>query len=215
MTLNGGTRTPNTFVTVTADTNFNGVIEGGDLSLERGVLSSPGIDGRFRYIFSLPDDGPWPGNGTSSDKLTIRAGYGTAVKSFELTVRNVAPRIIGTPSFSIGKDASGTPVARVIVTIADVGIHDNHTVKVKWSDGNSNSTLYFLNTNNTCGPGADRIVTVERRLAPGMSVYPVEVLVTDDDLSPAAGDDETAVFRMFRLDGKRSRAGLRNFWKLI
>ena len=86
------------------------------------------------------------------------------------------------------------------MAVADVGIHDVLTASVKWSDGQTTSSQAFVNIDNTCGPGAGRSVIVDRRLAAGESIYPVEVRVADDDHSPATGTDDMASFKMSRLD---------------
>ena len=200
VTLTGGHRPSDTYVTVTADVNFDGKIQPGDLSPERGVLRAPGVDGRYRYTFSLPDDGPWPGNKTASDTLTIRAAYGSVVKTFEVKIINLPPRLIAAPLFSLGTDAAGKPVARVTVQLIDVGRMDEHTASVKWSDGKVTSTKDFVNIYFACGPDGGREATVERPLEAGEQVYPVEVRIADDD-HPADGDNAgLPSFKMSRLD---------------
>lgn len=200
VTLSGGYRPPNTFVTVTADVNFDGQIQPGDLSPERGVLKTPGMDGRYRYTFSLPDDGPWPGNGTPRDKLTIRAAYGSVEQTFDVLINNLPPRFIAPPVFSLGTDAAGQSVARVTVKLTDIGRVDTHTASVKWSDDKVTSTRDFADLDSSCGPDGGRIATVERKLEAGERVYPVEVRIADDD-HPADGDNAgLSSFKMSRLD---------------
>lgn len=200
ITLSGGTRSANTYVNVTADVNFDGMIDGEGVFQERGILRATSSDGRFWHTFMLPDDGPWPGNGTISDKLTIRASYGNTVKTAEVTINNVAPRIFSQPTFSLFKDATGTSVARVRVQVADVGIHDVHTAVVKWSDGQTTSSQNATNINSSCGPAGGRSIVIERRLLAGESVVPTEVQVKDDDSGSAAGGDGTATVKMLRMD---------------
>ncbi|MCA9159763.1 MAG: hypothetical protein KDA72_15620, partial [Planctomycetales bacterium] len=200
VTLAGGARAPGNLLTVTADVNFDGEIEAGDHSSERGLLSNTGADGRYSYHFFVPDDGPWPGNGTPTDKLIIRASYGSVVETKELTIKNLPPRFIAQPTFSVGKDTAGNSVARVSVQLADIGLVDVHTASVKWSDGIVTATQNFATIDNSCGPVRGRYATVERKLEPGQYVFPVEVRIADDDHVATADDAQLPSVKMLRLD---------------
>src|SRR5690606_5037843 len=135
----------------------------------------------FRYTFVLPDDGPWPGNGTSSDKLTIRATYGSVVRTFDVKIKNVQPQFVAAPVFWLGTVAAGTPIARVTGQLGDDGRVDVHTASVKWSGGKTTTTKDSVSFSLGCGPEAGRKAILDRELEAGGRVYPVEVRIADDD----------------------------------
>lgn len=200
VTLAGANYSPGNLLTVSADINFDGKIDAWNHSSEYEVLNFSGVSGRFQFHFFVPDDGPSPGNGTPTDKLTIRAAYGNVVATKDLTIKNLPPRYIAQPTFSVGKDAAGNSVARVGVQIADIGLVDVHTASVKWSDGIVTATQNFATIDNSCGPVRGRHATVERRLEPGQYAYPVEVRIADDDHAATADDAQLPSVKMLRLD---------------
>ncbi len=59
--LAGGDRDPNSFLAITADVNFDGVIEFGEHTTERGVLRNPGVNAVFPIQFFRTRRWTFPG----------------------------------------------------------------------------------------------------------------------------------------------------------
>jgi hypothetical protein len=163
-----------------ADTNFNARVDLGEtreVYIDRGGVGPIGVQG-FGFVF--PDDGPWPGNGTSSDPVTIVALYDGVQGESTLTVENDVPRFVGKPTLSFAPSSSQQSVVSLSIPIADDGVNDRHAVKVRWGDGTVTQGLDGI-VRQVCTEMVGKTLTATRSVTPGVELYPITITVTDDD----------------------------------
>jgi len=134
-----------------------------------------------------------PGNGTSFDKLRIKAYLADAEGAEVITVLNANPHIIGVPSISHTKDANGNDLVRVTVQITDRGVNDIHAVWVEWSDGVRLGSSQYQPAQTCVVGGPAKTFVVERVVNPTVRPLPFTITVRDDDLG-------VATFAMESLD---------------
>jgi hypothetical protein len=90
------------------------------------------------------DDGPSPGNGTTSDTYTISVSVSDDSNASDSTSRqavieNIAPTVVLDPVQGIQENG----VATVTGTFTDAGLYDAHTLTVNWGDPNNGSPATF------------------------------------------------------------------------
>jgi hypothetical protein len=165
---------------VEADTDFSGAIE----EDERYVYSNAYYAFYYYHYltsFRFSDDGPSPGNGTSSDNVVVNAYFAGDSESKTIEVRNQDPYFASHPSLLFSSNDDGENIAIVDVAISDKGRFDDHTVEVTWGDGTT-TTVDAPYDEFSENYAVSKSVQVERVVSPGDDVFPLTVSVTDDDL---------------------------------
>lgn len=204
VTLTGGSPGEGNYVDIYADADFDGKIDDGGYGTERrGREESPDKDGKYRFYFYVRDDGPSPGNGTPSDSLTIYASHGNTIRSTEVMIKNVAPRIVGVPTVSQTFGDFLDRVTSVIVPVFDPGDLDQITVAVTWSDNTYTEGTRVVD-GSLCGDLSSRSIEVTRVLAEGEVAVPVSLQIWDDDGGRETGVLGDARFNFERLDVARN-----------
>ena len=176
---NGSTTLNVSFVDPDAGQLHIVIVAWGDGSAEAVVLN-PGIFATsvvHRYL----DDNP---SGTPADakliSVTVRDPLADALASTPLTIRNVVP-VITSVTGPVSPVSVGTP-ATVSATFTDVGAADTHTCTFAWTDGTPDTILAA--TGGACGA---------THAYSQSGVYPVSVVVTDDDTGSATAQYEYVV----------------------
>ena len=126
----------------------------------------------------MRDDGPSPGNGTSQDRLTIRAEFVADVKEKNVEVKNVEPDLVGVPSVFY-HESNGERFAVVSFAVTDPGMNDVHTATLTWSDDVVTEGSGFIRA-YTCSYVFTKIFS--RTVLPGVQVSIKSLVVRDDDL---------------------------------
>ncbi|MCC7086779.1 MAG: right-handed parallel beta-helix repeat-containing protein [Pirellulales bacterium] len=174
------------------------------------------VPGVFAYpaMHTYLDDGPYPGNGTSSDannvSVTVQEGWMPATgamlgDSTSVTVNNVAPQLTSL----IGDTINEGGLATITTIISDPGTQDVFSINVDWQDGTLIDTIGGLGTSDASGTAANGTgyvwVAATRSLtlthtylddgpSPGNAtssdLYVVGLSVDDDDL----GNDSDTVY---------------------
>jgi hypothetical protein len=158
---------------ISADVNFNGIIDDGEsYEIES---NSPGYT---LVMFAAEDDGPWPGNGTPSDQITVNASFASDTDSLDVTIRNIPPLITSPLSISYYQNALGKTIARASVSFVEASHRDTHKLKVTWGDGTVTTTS-VIEANEACSAHFSGFV--EREVSPGVNLLPTTVDVSDDD----------------------------------
>ena len=134
---------------------------------------SPYASGSGSSISFTPDD-----NGAFAVSLTVTDSSGaTGSDSKTVTVTNVAPTITAANLSSSSVNENG--IVTVSGSFTDPGSADTHTVTISWGDGSANSSV-----NLAAGAGSFSLAHQYLDDPPSgtvSDVYPVSVIVTDDD----------------------------------
>ena len=158
---------------ITADVNFDGTIGDGEKWIYQ--RTEPGAES---FGFTMRDDGPSPGNGTSQDPLTIRAEFVDDVKEKKVEVKNVEPDLVGVPSVFY-HELNGERFAVVRFSVIDPGVNHIHTATLTWSDNVVTEAGGFIKA-YTCSYVFTKIIS--RMVLPGVQVSVKSLVVRDDDL---------------------------------
>ena len=158
---------------ISADANFDGTIGVGEEWTYQ--LTGPGAES---FGFTMHDDGPSPGNGTSQDRLKIRAEFVDDVKEKNVEVKNVEPDLLGVPSVYY-HESNGERLAVVSLSVIDPGVNDVHTATLTWSDDVVTVSSGFTKS-YTCSYVFTKIIS--RTVLPGVQVSIKSLVVRDDDL---------------------------------
>ena len=116
----------------------------------------------LRLTHRYPDDGPSPGNGTSSDvynvSLSVRDDDGGTTGPYvaPVTVHNIAPMLVVAVDQTVNEgavlDLSGVGAPPLGLFI-DNGVIDTHLATIDWGDGSpfENATVFFANGSGALG----------------------------------------------------------------
>jgi len=172
------------YLTITADVNFNGLIDEVE-QFSGWVYSSNWMEGGWGALFGeyagyhVRDDGPSPGNGTSSDPIDVHVQFAGDSQTKTITAENVAPQIVTSAALTYDSDQYGNTLATVSVSFYDPGYLDTFTASVTWGDGvvSESNSLSFSGI-----VGVLRTVSVTRQINTGTTLIPLKIDVSDDDL---------------------------------
>jgi hypothetical protein len=143
--------------TLSVGDTFNSSTDSAVLTVTSVDLASGEVGFSVQHLYL--DDGPAPGNGTTSDTETIvvtatddDTGQNTAETT--VLVKNVAPTITGFESDATFEDKGeeGEPVT-VTGTVTDPGLLDEHNVVVVWGDPNADDSTFSLPASSTLSVG--------------------------------------------------------------
>lgn len=166
-------------VKVRIDFNYDGDFDDAGESFDVTLT-----DRSFTFDFMIYDDGPSPGNDTSTDTLHIvvevkdddmNPADAPVSQSASILINNVAPELVVTDVF-VSYNSEDLPAAVTITgEITDPGFYDSHDVTITWGDGYTQSFT-----------DVDHIFSVERVLPSGSTLtlsdlFPTVVIVQDDD----------------------------------
>ena len=173
---NGYFLTPQTLI-ISADVNFNGVIEESEKYVEQNITTWENHDNYSVVSFDVPDDGPWGGNGTSSDNLKINISFAGDTATDTLAIDNVAPLFAYHPELSVIETAPNSYEAKLTILVVDVGIQDKHKAIVRWGDGVVTESEFVQS--DFCSIG--KTVSVIRYISSNSVLLPLSINVEDDD----------------------------------
>ncbi len=178
-------------VVLEVDLNFDGdTDDDGESATVSAVTGSC-----FTHTFGpVSDDGPSPGNDTSSDAITVSA----KVQEYEdsnsvgATVHNVAPRFTDHPSLTFDLDEDGNRTVTVQAEFSDVA-SDRHTATVTWGDSTTTTT------EDDSDDDSDTTVDITRDITSAANplIQPLTVTIEDDD-------NGSATYSILELDVLRN-----------
>ena len=159
-------------VKISVDINFNGSIE--ENEIEEIYVSRPNQGVSFSFQFH--DDGPSPGNTTPQDVATLRVEFVQDVQLKAVTVKNIAPEIVGMPSVTFGTNSTGWYVDVGVLSV-DPEILDNHKLTVVFGDDSTAKTTFIGGSEGCLGKG----ISLRHYYGEGFILYPIRVSIEDDD----------------------------------
>jgi PKD repeat protein len=166
----------------------NDTITGLGASSSVGFIGNTGYDWNattheLKLFHQYVDDGPSPGNATSSDTyhvaLTVTDNHADSTSTTaDVIVNNALPKFISVAADQTVNEGAlvnlsgiGAPVLGVFT---DAGTHDLHTATIDWGDG---SGVQFVNLSEAAGSG----VLTGTHVYSDNGAYTVSMVVTDDD----------------------------------